>query len=786
MRAMTHDAAGTRTTTDCLAARQEGGPWLTAASTRAVVIGVVTSAYAVFLAFSIVTLAAPLRFSIGLSVPAAGRARIEWLLPGGRLWDAGIRSGDQVLALDRRPPQPRDNGMWAGTQLRVRTESGDTLTAKARLLPNDRTTWPLLLLSPWFLLLGTLVFLRARQPEVGWAIYLLFGSASLAFAVTPMTYSDVPAASVSEFVLVLFFAAAFAHFFLIFPTLRGSRYLHAAAVAPPLLLVPFGVAAFVWPALYEPVSSLRLVVLLLALCLGVGLLVRALFTEGDETIRWGLIVISTGTALAVLPFVGLYLAPMVLGQSPLLAPELAIPALAIMPAAFAYAILRHKTLGVPLLQRWFVHGLVWAALIVAYTAPTFVVRQLTNSLLPEPARSLVLTALLIVLINVSCRRLHDQLWPRLDRRLFKDRYDYRASLLSLSRDLSLADDLSGFSTSLPDALRRLMNLDFAALLIREAGRPCVRGTAGDCRPEVLAALVQAAAAQADNRLLRSVSANSGHVLLMPLHMNKALVGHLCLGPKLSGEPFGTADTALLTTLGGHLSAMVRNAQLVDDLRAKVAALAALNDRLHRVQEEERACLVADIHDEPLQTAIYLHRQLASAKPSDPALQALVLLSRTLVHQLRAICSAIRPPVLDDLGLSTALDVLALELGNRANVPILLEIEAELAAATLPRAVDLVLYRAAQEALNNCLRHGHPTIVRVELRREGHLLYLSVADDGKGFVVPPHLDRPALSAHIGLAGLSTRVQRAGGRLLVTSTPGTGSLVQVELPVEGVTA
>ena len=137
-------------------------------------------------------------------------------------------------------------------------------------------------------------------------------------------------------------------------------------------------------------------------------------------------------------------------------------------------------------------------------------------------------------------------------------------------------------------------------------------------------------------------------------------------------------------------------------------------------------------------------------------------------------------------LAAALDLLALELGNRAEVPVLLEIEAELAAATLPRAVDLVLYRAAQEALNNCLRHGHPTIVRVELRREAHLLYLSVADDGRGFVVPPHLDRPAMAGHLGLAGLSTRVQRAGGRLLITSTPGTGTLVQVELPLEEVAA
>ncbi len=721
------------------------------------------------------------RLSLHISMPRAGETRVSWVLPGGNVWSLGIRSGDQVLALAGRPPTPAAVQAWSGRQLTVRTGAGRNVSLDVASIGRKSSTSSLLLLSPWFMLLGTLMYLRIAARRMGRASYALFASAAIALAVAPGADADALIATGVEQAVVPLFAAFFALFFLFFPIVRSGARTSALLLVPALAAGAFGIADLFQPALWSIGTDIWLSVLLAYPCLGIGLIVLSYVRVRDPDLRRGLTIVTVGSVASIAPFLVFYVTPTLVGRPPIIAAEQAIIPLGLLPAAFAYAILRHRTLGVPLLQRWFVHGIIWAGLIAAYTAPTFVVRQVTRSLLPEPIRSLVLTALLVVLINISFRWLHDQLWSRLDRRLFKDRYDYGASLQALSRDLSLAGDLGGFSSTLPNALRRLMNLEFVALLIREDGRPCIHGLAGDCLPDLLATLVQAAAAP-DNSQPISVSYRSCNVLLIPLWMNNAPVGHLCLGPKLSGEPFAAADTALLTTLSGHLAAMVRNTQLVDDLSAKVTALAALNERLQRVQEEERACLVADIHDEPLQTAIYLHRQLVSAERVDPALHAPAALSRTLVDQLRAICSAIRPTVLDDLGLSNALDLLTLDLGNRTNVPILLDIEAEVAAAPLPRAVDLVLYRAAQEALNNCLRHGRPTIIRVGLRREQNLLCLSVADDGKGFVVPPHLDRPATAGHIGLAGLSTRVQRAGGRLLVTSTPGTGTLVRVELPFE----
>ncbi len=219
------------------------------------------------------------------------------------------------------------------------------------------------------------------------------------------------------------------------------------------------------------------------------------------------------------------------------------------------------------------------------------------------------------------------------------------------------------------------------------------------------------------------------VLLVPLRTPDAVVGHLCLGPKASGEPFRAEDHALLATLSGHLAALVRNTQFADELRAQVDLLEAQRATLDTLNERlERAHLVADIHDEPLQTALYLRRQLTADGRGRAATAQHLALSQALVNQLHALCTAVRPAALDELGLAGAIEILALDLTERAGadagVSIRLDIDAEFAGAPLPPGADVVLYRTAQEALNNSLRHARPRH-RPEpaaARRHGRALY----------------------------------------------------------------
>jgi len=488
----------------------------------------------------------------------------------------------------------------------------------------------------------------------------------------------------------------------------------------------------------------------------------------------------------------LYLLPVVLHGVPLLSSETAILALALLPASFTYAILRHSVLNVPLLQRWLAHSFLWGLLFALCVAVAYGLRHVANVAIGGPIATLFVFAVLVLLTGLAFRWPYDGLRRVLDAHLFKDAYDYRDALEGLSRDLSLVGDLDTLAAALPDRLQRLMNLDFAVLLADGA-----RGAFGDWGPQGPCPVDLAAAVRAVQGEPRAVSLADGEtaVLIVPLRTHDRLVGHLCLGPKRSGEPFRAEDRALLATLSGHLAALVRNAQLVDELRAQVGLLRAreatldtLNERLQHAQEEERARLAADLHDEALQTALHLRHRLLGDGQGRAAAAGHVAVAEAVIDQLRLVCTTVRPPALDELGLAAALEALALDLGAGLTVPILLDADPEVIELALSPDIELVIYRAAQEALNNALRHARPAIIRMTLRCDDGAVQLSVCDDGDGFVVPARLDTLAAAGHLGLVGLQRRVGHAGGRLSVIAAPGRGTVVRVAIPVavmEGVT-
>jgi len=170
--------------------------------------------------------------SLHVPPPRSGAARVGWLLPGGNAWSLGIRAGDRVLALDGRPPTAAAIRAWDGRQLTVRTHAGRAVSADAAALGNKSSTWPLLLLSPWFLLLGTLVYLRAGERGVGRVSYALFASAALALALAPGADADNLVATVGEQAAVPFFAAFLALFFLLFPSSGAVRARWCSSSSP--------------------------------------------------------------------------------------------------------------------------------------------------------------------------------------------------------------------------------------------------------------------------------------------------------------------------------------------------------------------------------------------------------------------------------------------------------------------------------------------------------------------------------------------------------------------------
>lgn len=743
---------------------------------RLVLMAAVTSVYVTILLLSVAILLHSPRLSLVASVSSQRAAHVVWVLPGGTMWNRGIRPGAIILELDHRLPSSRDAGVWQGTEIRVQDASGPTQVS-ADALRQGRATWPLLALSPLFLLFGTLVLSRSPLPGVGRSAYLLFSSAAMALALAPAADDDQLWANAGEIIAVPLFAYAFARFFWTFPVVRkGTK--DSARAAPAVIASALGIVALLHPALYDVATVARVAVPPAYLLLGVSLLVRGFYGTTDRDVRRGLLVLSGGTFLSVLPFVTLSLVPRLLGVPTLVSPEYSILSLALLPACFAYAILRHNVLRIPLLQRWFVHGVVWTALLAAVIALVSLGAR-TGTRLPSHVY-VGLIAMLVVVGAVSVRWLYERLLSIIEPLIFKDSYDYRASVQELSRQVALVGDLDILGESLPETLCRLMNLEFAALLVLDGDRLRVRGRSGACDLDTLLPLSEAALATDCGPSLLSPAGEGRQALGVPLRVRSALVGYLWLGPKQSGEPFRAVDRDLIATLSGHLATLVRNVQLTQDLRLKVRTLDVLNDRLERAREEERARLAIDLHDEPLQSALQLHRQITSwASNGDDG--ASLALSRELVSQLRRICTATRPSVLDDLGLHDALELLVMDLEARSGVPITCDVDVELTSGELAPADEVMLYRATQEAVNNCLRHASPRHIRVELLRCHGVARLQVSDDGHGFVVPDRLDSLPAEGHLGLAGLQHRVARVGGQLQVRSDPGRGTVVRVDLPL-----
>lgn len=204
-----------------------------------------------------------------------------------------------------------------------------------------------------------------------------------------------------------------------------------------------------------------------------------------------------------------------------------------------------------------------------------------------------------------------------------------------------------------------------------------------------------------------------------------------------------------------------------------------------VQEDERRRLARDLHDDPVQTLTYLVRmlELLSDDPRlPPDLAPLVLrdgeLATEVVDTLRTVIHGLRPPVLDDLGVVAALRQLVAEVRGRHAISIRLQVYGE--QARLSGRCELTVYRVAQEALSNVVRHAQAAHTRVELHF-GEQVVLTVTDDGRGLPASG-VAAAGSGGGLGLIGMRERVSLVGGSLEVRARKPHGTLVRATMTAE----
>lgn len=222
-------------------------------------------------------------------------------------------------------------------------------------------------------------------------------------------------------------------------------------------------------------------------------------------------------------------------------------------------------------------------------------------------------------------------------------------------------------------------------------------------------------------------------------------------------------------------------RLLQRLEANEREFRRLGRAVWRVQEDERRRLARELHDGIGQNLTALKHRLAQLGEGLPAghlarLEAAISLCHDTLEDTREMSRLLRPPILDDLGLEAALRWLARSIGESSGLAVELELEC---LPPLDGDVQTLLFRVAQEALNNVAKHARARSVLVRLVGRGPHLLLHVADDGQGCVA----ERAVGRGGSGLGGMRERLRLYGGTLQFHSAPGEGTRLRVTVPVEG---
>jgi len=224
-------------------------------------------------------------------------------------------------------------------------------------------------------------------------------------------------------------------------------------------------------------------------------------------------------------------------------------------------------------------------------------------------------------------------------------------------------------------------------------------------------------------------------------------------------------------------------QQVAELEAYRVGARALAARILGAQEAERVRVSRELHDDTGQalTLLLVRLQLVENMSSEAEIRRELAELRELVGEtldgVRRLAVHLGPSVLEDLGLCSGLEWLADRVRAETGLVVDMRLDCEWGHASPEVAV--AIFRVAQEALTNVVRHARATRVEMSLKMVDGSLELSVADDGAGFAVEEAQQRP--SASIGLFGMVERIALVGGSIEIDSNPDSGTRVRASVPL-----
>jgi len=262
---------------------------------------------------------------------------------------------------------------------------------------------------------------------------------------------------------------------------------------------------------------------------------------------------------------------------------------------------------------------------------------------------------------------------------------------------------------------------------------------------------------------------------------KRLRGMWLLGDRAGGLLFSPEDLSCLTTFSRQAAVILESLHFAQQEKLAAAEIRTLYRKVVAAQEDERGRLARDLHDGVLQDLCAISRDLKALEkfPPDPETASAGLAARSgdAVQTLRAICHDLRPPLLQQ-GLAAALKGLVEQSGKNARPSISLDLPKT--EARLPDEISVAVFRIAQEALRNAVKHADASEIEIRLTDYPDRLRLTIADDGRGIPGGSDCTRFVAQGHFGLAGMRERAAMIGAKFDVQTAPDYGTVVVLELP------